>query len=288
LRRIILIILVVAMLAGGSAWYFTQNNAENGKGLVLYGNVDIRQAQLAFNGSGRIEKMLVREGSPVKKGQLLAQLDASTLQEQERKAKAEVRAAQISADNADRTYRRTKQLIEQHFISQQQADNALAASDAAKAALQVAQATLRVVRKALDDTSLYAPESGIIQQRILETGDMASSQRPVYTLALGEPLWVRAYVQETDLGKVKPGMPAEVGTDSYPGKSYQAWIGYISPTAEFTPKSVETTEVRSSLVYQLRVFVCDAQGELRLGMPATIHIDTTQPPLADDARCNHT
>jgi HlyD family secretion protein len=114
---------------------------------------------------------------------------------------------------------------------------------------------------------------------------MASPQRPVYTLALTDPLWVRAYVQEKDLGKVKSGMRAEVATDSYPGKRYQGWIGYISPSAEFTPKSVETTEVRSNLVYQVRVFVCNPQNELRLGMPATVTMPLNEQPAADGARC---
>lgn len=142
-----------------------------------------------------------------------------------------------------------------------------------------------MARKALADASLYAPDNAIIQERILEPGDMASPQRPVYTLALTDPLWVRAYVQGPDLGKLKPGMRAEVSTDSYPGKRYRAWVGYISPTAEFTPKSVETTEVRSSLVYQVRIFVCSPQNELRLGMPATVTIPLGQPAAPDADHC---
>ena len=94
-------------------------------------------------------------------------------------------------------------------------------------------------------------------------------------------------MQGTDLGKLKPGMRAEVSTDSYPGKHYRAWIGYISPTAEFTPKSVETTEVRSSLVYQVRIFVCNPQDELRLGMPATVTIPLNEPPAPDASRCQN-
>ena len=105
---------------------------------------------------------------------------------------------------------------------------------------------------------------------------MASPQLAVYTLALTDPLWVRAYVQGPDMGKIHPGMRAVVTTDSYPGKRYRAWLGYISPSAEFTPKSVETTDVRSKLVYQVRIFVCNSQNELRLGMPATVTIALDQ------------
>jgi HlyD family secretion protein len=96
---------------------------------------------------------------------------------------------------------------------------------------------------------------------------------------------VRVYVKEGDLGRIRPGMRADVATDSYPNKRYNAWLGYISPTAEFTPKSVETAEVRSSLVYQVRIFVCNPQRELRLGMPATVTIALAQPAATDNEHC---
>jgi HlyD family secretion protein len=101
---------------------------------------------------------------------------------------------------------------------------------------------------------------------------MASPQKPAFTLAITDPKWVRAYVAETDLGAVHEGMQAAVTVDGFPGRSFPGWIGFISPVAEFTPKSVETTDLRSSLVYQIRVFVKDPADALRLGMPATVHI----------------
>ena len=114
---------------------------------------------------------------------------------------------------------------------------------------------------------------------------MASPATPVFTIALPSPLWVRTYVPESDLGRVKPGMAATVTTDSYPDQRYQGWIGYISPTAEFTPKTVETPELRTALVYQMRVYVCDPQGQLRLGMPATVDLDLTQPAQDHQTSC---
>ena len=106
---------------------------------------------------------------------------------------------------------------------------------------------------------------------------MASASKPVFTLALTDPVWVRAWLPETDLGRVPVGARATVSTDSHPDKRYRAWVGYVSPSAEFTPKSVETAEVRSSLVYQARIFVCEGQKELRLGMPANVAIPLDQP-----------
>ncbi|MFO7986143.1 MAG: efflux RND transporter periplasmic adaptor subunit, partial [Desulfatiglandaceae bacterium] len=139
------------------------------------------------------------------------------------------------------------------------------------------QAGLDLARQRLSDTHLYAPAPGIIRDRILEPGDMAFPQVPVFTLALTDPLWVRAYVPEPSLGKIAPGMHAEVTTDSYPGKIYPGWIGFISPTAEFTPKNVETPDLRTRLVYEVRIYICNPQGELRLGMPATVSIPLDQP-----------
>jgi HlyD family secretion protein len=139
------------------------------------------------------------------------------------------------------------------------------------------EAALRLAERELADTKLYAPARGVIQDRILEPGDMAFPQTPVYTLALTDPIWVRAYVSEPDMGKIAPGMSATVHTDSFPDKQYPGWVGFISPTAEFTPKQVETTELRSKLVYQVRVYVCNPQNELRLGMPVTVTVPLRQP-----------
>jgi HlyD family secretion protein len=333
-RKIIIPLLVIVVLGGAGIFYWQRTHQQEPPAttLTLYGNVDIRQVQLAFNGSDRIDSMLVREGEAVRKGQLLATLDTTRLQqnvalleaqltaqqqvvvrlkagnrpEEIRKARADADAARIGAQNAEKTYHRLEDLVARQFVAKQQADDAKAAADAAQAkyvsaratsrleaqgarvediaaaeaTLKANEAALALARKQLADTSLYAPADGIIQDRILEPGDMASPQLAVYTLALTDPIWVRAYVQGSDMGKIHNGMRAEVTTDSYPGKRYRAWLGYISPSAEFTPKSVETTEVRSNLVYQVRVFVCNPQNELRLGMPATVSIPLDQTQSA--------
>jgi len=114
---------------------------------------------------------------------------------------------------------------------------------------------------------------------------MAFPATPVLTLALTDPLWVRAYVPESDLGKIRPGMAADIQTDSFPCKTYRGWIGYISPTAEFTPKTVETPALRTRLVYQVRIFACNSDNELRLGMPATVVLDLSQTETPGKAVC---
>lgn len=145
--------------------------------------------------------------------------------------------------------------------------------DAARAALNAAKAGAALARRELQDTRLLAPADAIVRTRILEPGDMASPSQPVYALALTNPIWVRAYVDETDMGKLHPGQTAWITTDSFPDTRFKAWVGYISSSAEFTPKSVETPQLRTSLVYQVRVYVCNPGNKLRLGMPATVHIE---------------
>ena len=331
MKRIVPVLAILALAAGGTAfWWYRHDRTLPAQAVTLYGNVDIRQVQLAFDDSERIEGMAAREGDAVRKGQVLAtlstlrleesvhlaqgqaeaqrqqlvRLEAGSRPEEIAKARADMEAAKSDAENAEQIYRRQQALVARKFISQQQADSANDAARAARArldsvrevlrlaelgprkediaaaraALQANQAALALAQRELADATLYAPADGVIQDRILEPGDMASPQRPVYTLALTDPIWVRAYAQGPDLGKLKPGMRAEVATDSYPGKRYRAWIGYISPSAEFTPKAVETTEIRAGLVYQVRVFVCNPGNELRLGMPATVSIPLAAPP----------
>jgi HlyD family secretion protein len=199
--------------------------------------------------------------------------------------------------------------VAQHFVSQQQADSAKFALDKARAQLRANEEALRlvelgprkediaaardtlagnaaalaVIQRDIDEGELRAPSSGIIENRILEPGDMASPAKPVFTLALSDPVWVRAWLPETQLGRVPVGARATVNSDSHPDKHYRAWVGFVSPSAEFTPKSVETAEIRSSLVYQARIFVCEGGDELRMGMPANVNIPLDQAAPAPGA-----
>ncbi len=215
-------------------------------------------------------------------------------------ARARLAEAKALERDAWITYRRLKKLLPRKLTSPEAVDNAKAQAEAARARRRAAEQTLSLAlegprrediaaakarldslraqltlaRHRLENASL--PAAGVVRNRILEPGDMAAPQRPVYTLALTDPIWARVYVDEPDLGKLRLGMRAEIVSDSFPGKRYAGWIGYLSPTAEFTPKPVQTEKLRTHLVYQVRVFVCNPQGELRLGMPVTVHIPLLQ------------
>ena len=148
---------------------------------------------------------------------------------------------------------------------------------AAERHLEALQANLSLLQIRLEDMTLKAPTAGVIESRILEPGEMAGPTRPVLVLALTDPKWVRAYVPEPELGRIRLGMKASVLSDSFPGESMDGWVGFISPVAEFTPRTVETEDLRTKLVYEARVFVHDNRDMLRLGMPVTVLIDEHAP-----------
>ncbi len=341
-KTIVIVIIILLVSAGAYFFYQREEGRKNHGVLTIYGNIDIRQVQLAFYGEGRIKELLVDEGAVVKAGQLLGILDDSRLKASKEKleadleaqqqvvnrlhagsrpqeigaAKARVQKARAALEDAKITFRRLKTLSKTKFVSRQQLDDARARLDMAKAELKEAQQTyslilegprkedilaaeakldsiekaLELAKQKLKDTRLYAPSDGIIRDRILQVGDMAFPQRPVFTLALTNPLWVRAYIPEPDLGKIALGMRAKIKVDSFPNEDFRGWIGYISPTAEFTPRNVETPDLRTRLVYQVRVYVCNADNKLRLGMPATVIIDTVgkkhSGPIRPSEICN--
>ncbi|MBM9613984.1 HlyD family efflux transporter periplasmic adaptor subunit [Desulfobulbus rhabdoformis] len=321
-------LLVVFLFVVGACVVSCNGEKKHGgeeKGIILFGNVDIREVQLAFQDGGRIARLLVDEGATVKPGQVVAELDPTRLQleaerlEAERKAQAQLLAklengsrpqeitkaragldsAKASLKEARLNLKRVQVLRVTNRISQQDVDSARAKVEVLEASVRAAEDTLSLVvegprsediqsaqaslqaltaarnlaRERVEDTQLHAPAAGEIRTRILEKGAMASAGSPVFTLALTDPLYVRAYVNEPDLGSLHAGMNVQIYTDSYPNKSYQGWIGYISSTAEFTPKTVETTELRTKLVYRVRILTCDPQNELRLGMPVTVMVD---------------
>jgi HlyD family secretion protein len=324
-RRVAVAVAVLLVLgaAAGLAYWLTRPPSQPDQ-LVLYGNVDLRQVDLAFNGSERIAAVLVQEGDAVHKDEVLAKLDTSRLEPQAAQAAALVAAqravverlhhgsrpeeiaqaranlvsAKADAANARLLYQRQEFLLEKAATTQQNADNAKAALDVADAKVEVNQKALdlavagpriedvaqgeaqlravvaqwALVCQQLADATLRAPADGIIRSRLLEPGDMASPQKPAFSLAIVDPKWVRAYVSEPDLGKVHPGMKAYVMVDGFPQRHFAGWVGFISPVAEFTPKTVQTAELRTSLVYEVRVFVADKADDLRLGMPATVYL----------------
>jgi len=146
----------------------------------------------------------------------------------------------------------------------------------ARSQVTQAQEALKMSRIRLGHTVLRAPRSGVVLVRQAEIGEVVAPGTPVITLAEIERVWVRAYVNETDLGRIRWGQPARVQTDTFPGKTYPGRITFISAKAEFTPKTVETHKERVTLVYRIKVDVENQNHELKPGMPADVFIDLSR------------
>ena len=327
-QRLRVALIFIALAAVGAAlWWWMSHRDASRQELALYGNIDLRQIDLPFNGSERIADVLVQEGDHVKQGQLLARLDTSRLGPQVARAQADLEAqqqmvnrlhagnrpaeidqaranaaaARADALNARAQYERLRTLSQNtagRALSRQDLDSAQAAADAAEAKLnasekalalelagprredvaqgeaqlQSQQASLAMLQQQLKDAELRAPVDAVVRSRVVEPGEISSPQKTAFTLAIVDPKWVRAYVAESDLGAVREGLHATVSVDAFPNVRFEGWVGFISPSAEFTPKAVETRELRSSLVYEIRVFVKDPEDKLRLGSPATVHL----------------
>ncbi len=243
--------------------------------------------------------------------QLLLQLQNGTRPEEIAQARAALAAAEAEAANARSVFERTKSISDSsdgRAVSQQDLDTALAArrmSEArvesqrkalalalagpraeevaqAEAQMNAAQAQVELLQRQLQDAELTAPTDAVVRNRLMEPGEFASPQRPVFSLAVTTPKWVRAYAAESALGHLRVGMPARVIVDSFPDSPLEGSVGFISSVAEFTPKTVQTEELRTSLVYEVRIFVDDPEDRLRLGMPATVRIERTAE--GDDSR----
>lgn len=242
--------------------------------------VQAAQAQVA-NARATLDKLVA--------GPRQAEIDQARAQHDEQVA---------NVKNAEQAFDRSRVLRPAGAISQASLDDAIAARDmatareaatrealrlleegtrpediaAGRASLQGAEASLATAETSLSDAELRAPDDGIILSRVREPGAIVGPSDVVYVLSLTKPVWVRAYIAEPSLGAIHPGMMVDVTSDTAPNHPYRGRIGFISPVAEFTPKSVETPELRTDLVYRLRIIIDQPDPSLRQGMPVTVRI----------------
>jgi HlyD family secretion protein len=265
-----ILVIPLLLLVVGSIYFVNNLYQEKIKNesLTLYGNVDIRDVNLGFRVFGRIEQLNYEEGDRVKKGDVLAVLNKVPYEEDIAVSKAQLEQAKAKLTNAEKLYERSLKLTKVGAVSQTDLDNALSARDQAIANVEVAKAQLEKSVTNHQDTEIRAPNDGIILVRVREPGAVVAQGSTVYTLMQDRPLWIRTYVDEPALGWVYPGQKALVTTDS--GGKYEGQVGFISPQAEFTPKTVETPQLRTDLVYRLRVIVDTPDQALRQGMPVTV------------------
>lgn len=224
----------------------------------------------------------------------LAQLTNGSRPQDISLAQAALRSVIADRNNAESEYRRSQQLFAQGAVSAQDRDRNQTAYETAKAradqsaqqlslivegprqeevnlaAARVEQAKqmLKLAQTRLSYAQVESPINGVVVSKNIEVGEYVSPGTPVVTIGELDQVWLKAYIAETDLGKVKLGQKVTVTTDTYPNKIYNGTIGFIASEAEFTPKSIQTAEERVKLVYRVKIMIANTARELKPGMPA--------------------
>ncbi len=228
----------------------------------------------------------------------LAELLAGSRQEEIGQAEATLSQAEAEATRAEADFQRVKSLFERDIVARRDLDNARAAADGSRATVRLARETLNLAKKGprreridqgrarmqeaeaalaiseerLSYATLAAPLSGMVLAKHIEAGEQVAPGTPVVTIGDLDNTWLRAYINETDLGRVKVGQQVRVTTDTWPGKSYAGKVTFIASEAEFTPKNVQTTKERIKLVYRIKITIPNTGMELKPGMPADAEI----------------
>jgi HlyD family secretion protein len=290
-------------------------NIEAHESVVSFKAVQSRVTELPFDEGQWVDKgtLLARLDDADYRQQVAidnAQLVMAERQLDSAKQKLDAANATVADDKADLAqrqldYDRNQKLFEQTVISADTRDRTdtilkqsraalnrdIAMSRSAARDVEVAGATiesaaenLKLAQIDLGYTVLDAPFSGVILTRQAELGEVMQPGTPVVTMADLDHVWLRGYIDETDLGRVHWGQPAIVTTDTYPGKQYRGHVTFIASDAEFTPKSVETHKERVTLVYRIKIDVENPNHELKPGMPADATIDLAAPGRQETVR----
>ena len=320
MKRIIIIILIVAGTSGVLYYLLVRDNGEKNVFIKVSGNIEAIEADVGFKVAGRIVSRFFEEGDWKKKGEVLGKLDDEDLRnrlevaratlvsaqarlskllagsrpEEIREAEAALHQAKFDLENKEAHYERMKPLFERGVVPKETIDNAEAGFKIAKAAFQratenyllvkegprkediddaraqveQARASVKLNETQLSYTTLFSPISGVVLVRSGEIGEVVNPGTSILTMADIENVWLKAYIPETDLSKVKWGQEVIVTTDLRPKKEYKGRISFISSQAEFTPKQIQTEKERVTLVYRIKVDISNPDHELKPGMPA--------------------
>jgi HlyD family secretion protein len=268
----LLIGVIVLGLAGAVFVYLKQRANPSIKKLKVSGTIEATEVRLSFRIPGKIKELLTDEGREVKTGDIVAAQDTDELVKIKAQAEASLRAAQFNYERARDDHARLENLLQAGSISVQKRDTAKTAADAAQANVEALKATLELADTRLGFAELVSSIDGFVIIKSAEAGEVVQSGAPVFTVADLKNIWLTAYINEIDLGRVKPNQAVDVKTDTYPDKVYRGRISFISQEAEFTPKQIQTTEERVKLVYRIKVMIDNTGLELKPGMPADGYI----------------
>ena len=260
--------------------------------LRVAGTVEIREVRLSPLASGRLQRLLKDEGDSVRAGDTVAVLEQPGLSAQieQRRAlaeaaasrTAEIRAAEADSQRAANDLARARVLRAQGIASPQELDRlqTVAATTAARlqsvrAAVresQAARAAAEATEAIRDQLVLLAPADGIVLTRFAERGEAIGAGTPVVSIGLVHSPWVRAYVGERYVARIKNGLAVRIRADGYSDSTFAGHITEIAPRAEFTPRAALTERERADLVFGIKVSIDDASGRLKAGMPVQLDV----------------
>ncbi|MDD5116148.1 MAG: efflux RND transporter periplasmic adaptor subunit [Candidatus Omnitrophica bacterium] len=265
-------ILVILVVCGIAAAYFWKTHDRSRGMIKVSGNIEGDDVRLSFRVQGQIIELLTDEGKVVKAGETVARLNTDELVKIRDNAEGSLRAAehQYALDKLD--YERAENLFKAGAIPMQQRDAAKTLADADKANIEALNASFELAKTRLGFAELISPLNGYVLVKSSLAGEVVQIGAPVFTVIDLNSIWVTAYINETDLGRVKLDQEAYIVTDTYPGKRYKGRVSFISSEAEFTPKTIQTTEERVKLVYRIKVMADNSSLELKPGMPADAYI----------------
>jgi len=268
---------LIAVLAIGllSAFVLYQKE-QSSKIIKVSGTIEGNDVRISFRVAGQIEELLTDEGNIIKIGDIVARLNKDELTKVRDESDANLKLAQSQLELDKLEYDRAENLFQQGAISTQERDVAKTKLDKDKSNVDQFHASLELAKTKLGWADLAAPLNGYITVKSALQGEVVQSGAPVFTAVDMNDLWVTAYINEKDLGRVKLGQKAYIKTDTYSGKRYDGHLSFISQQAEFTPKYIQTTEERVKYVYRIKVKADNSSMDLKPGMPADAYIITEE------------
>ncbi|MBR1480297.1 MAG: efflux RND transporter periplasmic adaptor subunit [Alphaproteobacteria bacterium] len=263
------LLLFSALVIAGGFWGYKLFFAKSDD-IVLNGNVEVQDVNLAFRVAGRVDTINVDEGAQVKCGDLLATLDKDIFKAKVKYAKAQVDGAAVSLSNAKKDFKRNTDLLRKHSISEKVYDAAKTEYEVALSKMDSAKAMCEYMEIDLNDADLVSPVDGVVLTRNIECGEMVSAGTVVFSIMPNNQTKVKTFASEDVLSRINHGDVVYVNIETMPEKKFVGHIGFISSEAEFTPKNIETKELRTSLMYRIRVIIDEPAPELKQGMPVTV------------------
>ncbi|MDR2667042.1 MAG: efflux RND transporter periplasmic adaptor subunit [Holosporales bacterium] len=264
-RNIVISIVTICFVLFVTYIIFFKDSEE----IVLNGNVEIQSTDISFRVSGRICKIFVDEGMYVKKGDVLAKLDDDVFIAKVKCAEASINESEVNLKNAIKNYKRAKELLDKNSISEKIYDTYKAEYEIAHAKINSAKASYECVVIDVADTELKSPIDGVILTRNVEFGEMINAGVPAFSVMPHSNVKVKTFAGGKILSRIKYGDKVFVSTDAIQ-KKFNGHIGFISSEAEFTPRNIETKDLRTSLMYRIRVIIDEPAEELKCGMPVTV------------------